>query len=96
MWVLRIPVKPPLFQRFLPIALIDGGWFALVWIVATHWMETSGALSSFRSPWAWAFYLFAGAFFGLPMAFRTRRTARRLGLPPWERYPADRISQVFT
>ena len=99
LWLLRIPVKPPLFQSFREIALTMGSWFALAWgglmqLFSTAW-PSDVAPSPFSALVLWTTAVLTGALFGLTMAAVTRRKAHPLNLPPWDRYPAESVADVF-
>lgn len=84
LWKLGIPLRPPLFLGFVPLALLCGGFFAVLWGLVMY-------LASWRAqatplPTMLLGMLIAGALFGTIMATVYRRHARRLQLPAWRHY----------
>lgn len=92
LWRLGIEAPPPLFTGLVPLALIMGTLFALMWgpflwiaFRVLHRLAPSAVLAVpalFIVPVA----LVAGALFGFAMAGLIRRTARKLRLPSWSEY----------
>lgn len=105
LWFLRIPVRPPLFQRFGALLLTMGGWFCvswglMMWLFSQLWFlptaERAGVTTIWLTPFIALLAVGAGTFFGLTMAALVRRKARPLHLPPWEQYPAEVAAEVFS
>ena len=99
LWLLRIPAKPPLFQSFVGIFATMGSSFCLLWGAMMQLLSSAfpppSALQPFRTGFVWTAAVAAGAFVGLVMAAVTRRKARQLALPPWDRYPAESVAELF-
>jgi hypothetical protein len=82
-WGLGLPLPPPHFMGFIPLALLTGAMFGLVW-----------GLVMWLGPWrsqsledALTASGVVGFFFGLIVAAYYRRSASRLNLPrSWARY----------
>jgi predicted Zn finger-like uncharacterized protein len=85
LWALGVKVPPPLFLGFLPTLLIVGSvagvlWGGMMWVLQWRgmdmpmWLAVAGAAAF-------------GLLFGSTMGFYVRWKAKKLGLPPWSRYP---------
>jgi|SRR5215210_2188925 len=86
LWRLGLNVPPPFFLGFLPLTLLTGTFFGVLWgVVMWFWVwQGEGLAASLAVPTS----VFAGLLFGLGMAWLVRREAARLGLPTsWEDYP---------
>jgi hypothetical protein len=74
---------PPLFSGFVRNAIVYGMIFGVLFGLITwswNWLDGEGETLGrmiFK-------FLFAGTFYGLWMAYLTRRVARRNGLPSWD------------
>jgi hypothetical protein len=83
LWGLGLRVPPPHFIGFLPLMLASGILFGVGWGVAMRFLFWRGM--------GWPLMLGAaagaGLSFGAAMAGYYRYSARKLGLPPWHRYP---------
>ena len=86
LWASGFNVPPPLFLGFLPLTLLMGALFAILW----------GVFMRLFAMWqGWHVRLEleilttagVGLAFGLSMAAYSRWKAVRLRLPPWESYP---------
>jgi hypothetical protein len=82
-WAIGIPLRPPHFMGFLPATLFNGGYFGFAWGALMWLLVWRSAEIAFAATAATA----AGALFGLFMGVYYRRSAAKLQLPPWERYP---------
>jgi hypothetical protein len=82
-WRLGPEIPPPHFMAFGPLALLTGCVFGPLWALAMRLLVWQGQ--------GWPFTLAAGAasgvLFGLGLALYYRRSAQRLGLTSWDRYP---------
>jgi hypothetical protein len=84
LWKLGIPLTPPLFLGFMPLALLCGGFFAVLWGLVMYlasWRTQGTPLINML-----LVMLAAGAVFGLIMATVYRRHASGLQLPAWSDY----------
>jgi hypothetical protein len=90
LWVLGINVPPPLFMPFLPLALLSGSYFGVLFGAFAWLMGNRGARSMGLGE-ASLFALATGALFGLGLAWSNRRLARRLGLGSWSAYGDSRL-----
>jgi len=81
LWLLNIPIPPPLFQSFAGAMVLNGFVFGAILgaILASfdRRMAPDGAI---------IYGTIAGAIYGFFMAVNYRFTARRLGLPLWGEY----------
>lgn len=86
LWRFGVQVPPPLFLAFLPLLLILGSTFGLLFGLGTWLFGAVGfvdfSLSSIPMRAA-----FAGLFFGLFMAAYYRNLARKHNLGSWASYP---------
>ena len=79
-------MPPPHFASFWSLALLMGGFFAIVWglfmwLVLWRGEDVAIAIAVVAS-------LIAGTLFGVIMAAYYRWRARQLALPRWEHYRA--------
>ena len=84
LWKLGIPLTPPLFLGFMPLALLCGGFFAVLWGLVMYlasWRANDTATAAMLVG-----MLTAGVLFGLIMATVYRRHASGLQLPAWSDY----------
>ncbi len=93
LWALGLKIPPPLFLGFGKLVLLMGTGFGLLWGVLYGigmWLlEWQGEVPAGVAVSITVFAaMSAGLIFGLIMAWYTRWTAVRLGLPSsWEEYP---------
>ncbi len=86
LWQFGLEVPPPLFAGFASLALLQGGFFGVVW-GAMMWFGFWSRRSPPMPGWiAVSAALLAGVLFGLCMAAYFRYKAKQLGLPAWEHY----------
>jgi hypothetical protein len=88
LWRMGYQVPPPHFAGFWPLALIMGAFFAVLWgllMWVFFWRGESMPIAI-----AIVSSLITGLLFGVAMAAYFRWSAKRLGLPRWEDYPAAR------
>jgi hypothetical protein len=82
-WRLGWTIPPPHFVGFLPLALVMGLLFGVLWGFAM-WLL-------YWSSQGWRFSVsaaaYAGALFGLSLAGYYRYSASKHNLPSWEQYP---------
>ena len=85
-WGLDLKLPPPHFIRFAHLALLVGACFGFL---LTLFLAPLGFLlwRSLGLLFAAATGLGTGAWFGLCMAVYYTRSAAKLKLPSWERYP---------
>jgi hypothetical protein len=87
LWALGLEVPPPMYLGFMPLALLMGAffgilWGAIMWLVQWRMWHVPPVVVVLTT-------VGAGLAYGLSMAAYYRRTAARLRLPPWESYPGD-------
>jgi hypothetical protein len=86
LWALGLEVPPPLFLGFLPLTVLFGAPFGVLWGVGMwFWVWQGLGLAGLVVGLPGA--VLAGLLFGLVMAWIHRRYAVRFGLPSWEDYP---------
>lgn len=89
LWSMGMELPPPLYMGFLPLALLGGTFFGIVFGAFAWAMGSRGARSmSFDE--AGLVALASGAAFGLAVAWFTRRLARKHGLGSWSAFDAGR------
>ena len=87
LWSLGIRLPPPLYMGFLPLALLGGAFFGLVfggiaWYLGNNGVRTMALReASFVA-------LATGTFFGISVAWFARRLARKHGLGTWSAFGA--------
>src|ERR1700692_1731967 len=86
LWHMGIDIAPPIFGNFWSNALLQGGYFAVVWGLFM-WFFVWRDLPLLATV---ATSLAAGVFFGATMAAYFYWRRRRLGLPAWKDYPTGR------
>ncbi|WP_166213067.1 DUF6404 family protein [Cognatiluteimonas telluris] len=90
LWSVGIPLPPPLYMGFLPLALFGGIFFGVVFGAFAWYMGNKGIrVMSFKQ--ACDVALITGAFFGITVAWFTRRLARKLGLGSWSALGTARL-----
>jgi hypothetical protein len=82
LWSLGVPITPPLYMGFLPLALFSGALFGVLFSAFAWYMGNRGARSMSLQEAA-NVALATGALFGLSVAWLTRRFARKHGLGTW-------------
>lgn len=82
LWSWGIPLPPPLCIGFLPLALLSGTFFGVVF-GAIAWMMGNRGVRTMPLEEAGVVALVVGATFGLTMAWFARRLARKHGLGSW-------------
>jgi len=85
LWALGLFIPPPIFLGFLPLTLLMGAFFGILWGVFMWLLQWQSWHMSLEL--AVATSAAAGLLFGLSMAGYYRRKATKLRLPPWEIYP---------
>lgn len=85
LWKRGWTVRPPMFAKFVPLMLILGGFFALLW-GAFMWFLIWGPEGKPIAPIIGA-VVSAGLMFGATVAWLIQRPAKKMGLPAWEDYP---------
>ena len=90
LWSLGVPLPPPLYMRFLPLALVAGAFFGLVFGAFAWYMGNRGIRTMSLNE-AGLVALASGAFFGLSVAWFTRRLARKHGLGSWAAFGTARL-----
>jgi uncharacterized membrane protein (UPF0136 family) len=91
LWSLGIRVPPPLYMGFLPMALLSGTFFGLVFGTIVWYMNNRGARTMSLHE-ASVVALATGAFFGITMAWFARRLARKHGLGTWSEFGTPKQS----
>lgn len=89
LWSLGINLPPPLYLGFLPMALLCGTFFGLLFGAIAWYMGTRGARTMSLQE-ASVVALATGTFFGLTVAWFSRRLARKHGLGTWSAFGTDR------
>lgn len=90
LWSMGIPLPPPLYMRFLPLALLGGTFFGLLFGAFAWYMGNRGIRTmSFKE--ACGVALILGAAFGISVAWLTRRQASKLGLGTWSALGTARL-----
>lgn len=82
LWTWGVPLPPPLYMRFLPLALFGGTIFGLIF-GAIAWAMGNRGIREMSMDEAALVALVSGMAFGLSVAWLTRRLARRHGLGSW-------------
>ena len=82
LWSLGIHVRPPLYMPFLPLAVLTGSFFGVLFGAFAWMMGNRGARAMALDEAGWV-ALATGAFFGLAMAWFNLRLARKHGLGSW-------------
>jgi len=82
-WGLGLKVPPPHFLGFVTMALTSGVFFGVLWGIAMWFLLWRSLGLGFGAVAG----IVAGALFGISMATYYRRSAAKLNLPPWRRYP---------
>jgi hypothetical protein len=85
LWLLGLNVPPPYFLGFVPLTLLMGApfgvlWGAVMWLVQWQFWHIPGKVAILGS-------VLIGTLFGLIMAGCYRLKAARLELPSWDCYP---------
>ena len=90
LWSMGIPLPPPLYMGFLPLALFAGTFFGVLFGAFAWYMGNKGIRTmSFKE--AGDVALITGAFFGITIAWLTRRLARKLELGSWSALGTARL-----
>ena len=90
LWAMGIPLPPPLYMGFLPLALFGGTFFGVVFGAFVWYMGNKGIRTmSFKE--AGDVALITGALFGITVSWFTRRLARKLGLGSWSALGTARL-----
>jgi hypothetical protein len=90
LWSMGIPLPPPLYMGFLPLALFGGTFFGVVFGAFAWYMGNKGIRTmSFKE--AGDVALITGALFGITVSWFTRRLARKLGLGSWSALGTARL-----
>ena len=88
LWRIGIQVPPPIFLGFLPLALILGGSFGVLFSGVTWLLQDFGVLHQpVTSPPLFA--LLAGIPYGLAMAYYYRSLAKQHSLGSWAAFSGD-------
>ena len=82
LWSLGIHLPPPLCIGFLPLAIISGTFFGVVF-GAIAWIMGNRGVRTMPLEEAGVVALLLGATFGLIVAWLARRLARKHGLGSW-------------
>ena len=88
LWSLGIHVPPPLYMGFLPLALLCGAFFGLLFGAIAWYMGNRG-IRTMSLQEASMVALASGTFFGLSVAWFSRRLARQHGLGTWSEFSAN-------
>lgn len=88
-WGIRVP--PPLCIGFLPLAILGGMFFGVVF-GALAWLMGNRGLRTMPLEEAGTVALISGAMFGVTMAWLARRLARKHGLGAWSAVGASRLN----
>ncbi len=89
LWSLGIRVPPPLYMGFVPLALLCGTFFGLLFGAIAWYMGTRGSRTMSLQE-ASMVALATGTFFGLTVAWFCRRLARKHGLGAWSAFSTHR------
>ena len=90
LWSMGVPLPPPLYMRFLPLALFAGTFFGVVFGAFAWYMGNKGVRTMSLNE-AGVVALATGAFFGISVAWLTRRLARKHGLGTWSAFGTARL-----
>lgn len=90
LWSFGLPLPPPLYMGFLPLALFSGAFFDILFGAFAWYMGNKGARTMSLHEAA-AVALATGGLFGLSVAWLTRRLARKLGLGSWSAFGKDQL-----
>ncbi|WP_166213122.1 DUF6404 family protein [Cognatiluteimonas telluris] len=90
LWSMGIPLPPPLYMGFLPLALFGGTFFGVVFGAFAWYMGNKG-IRTMSLKEAGDVALIAGALFGITVSWFTRRLARKLGLGSWSALGTARL-----
>lgn len=90
LWSSGIRVPPPLYMGFLPLALLCGTFFGLLFGAFAWYMGNRGARTMSLHE-ASVVALATGALFGGSVAWFTRRLARKHGLGTWSELRTNRL-----
>lgn len=90
LWSWGIHLPPPLYMRFLPLALCGGAFFGVIF-GAFAWLMGNRGFRTMSLDEAGVVALLAGTFFGLSVAWFTRRMARKHGLGLWSEVGISRL-----
>jgi uncharacterized membrane protein len=85
LWGMGLRIPPPLFMGYVPLTLITGGIFAVLWGIGM-WLISWRTQSDMPIWLAVVVSLLAGLLFGLGMASYYRSRSRKLPLPSWQNY----------
>jgi hypothetical protein len=90
LWSMGVPIPPPLYLGFLPLALVGGAFFGLVFGAFAWYMGNRG-IRTMSFDEACIVALATGAFFGISVAWLTRRLARKHRLGTWSALGTARL-----
>jgi hypothetical protein len=85
LWGMGLRIPPPMFMGYVPLTLITGGIFAVLWGLGM-WLIAWRTQSGMPAWLAIVVSLLAGLLFGLGMASYYRSRSRKLPLPSWQNY----------
>lgn len=85
LWSLGIPLPPPLCIGFLPMAILSGTFFGIIF-GAFAWLMGNRGSRTMPLDEAGVVALVTGAAFGLTVAWFARRLARKHGLGSWSEF----------
>ncbi|MFP7722818.1 DUF6404 family protein [Lysobacter sp. A3-1-A15] len=90
LWSWGVELPPPLYMRFLSLALFSGTVFGVLFGSFAWYMGNRGVRTMSLDE-AGVVAMATGAFFGLIVAGFTRRLARKHGLGAWSAFGASRL-----
>jgi hypothetical protein len=93
LWSIGINLPPPLYMRFLSLALFSGTVFGIMFGTFAWFMGNKGARTMSLDE-AGLVALATGALFGLIIAWFTRRLARKHGLGSWAAIGASSLRSL--
>jgi hypothetical protein len=90
LWSMGIPLPPPLYMGFLPLALFGGTFFGVLF-GAFAWYMGSKGIRTMSLKEAADVGLITGTAFGISVAWLSRRLARKHGLGSWSALGTARL-----
>lgn len=88
LWSLGVPLTPPLYMGFVPLALFCGTCFGILFGAVAWYMGNRG-VRTMSFDHACLVALATGTFFGVTVAWFIRRLAGKHGLGRWDEFSSS-------